>query len=191
MEDGEDLESSSPPGWYPYGEGRQAWWDGEAFGHITPLAAWRPQPDFQRHKPRIGKKATVALVLLGIALAVGLVISEFRVGIKNAPDAVATVPQSEVVDSTDGCARMYDFLKQAQQSDPMSEAEVEARLRGLRDAARANDPQLSLDVRDMLEAADETKVTEIVYVIMNRCLSVGDLTSDELAEVGVDPPAAT
>ena len=32
------METLSPPGWYPYGEERWAWWDGEAFGPFAPSA---------------------------------------------------------------------------------------------------------------------------------------------------------
>jgi hypothetical protein len=184
MSDGEDGKRSSPPGWYPYGEGRQAWWDGEAFGPVAPLApSGPPQPHFEPHKRRIGKKATIALVLLGSVLAASFVVFEMR-----ALSEIAVGPpirQAEVEDPTDGCVRTYDLLKRARQTDAMTDAEFAARLRGLRDAAKANDPLLAIDVRDLMEAANGTKVVEILQVIMNRCLADGDLTSDQLAEVGV------
>jgi hypothetical protein len=46
-------------------------------------------------------------------------------------------------------------------------------------------------VQELLDAADASRAREIIYVIMSRCLSVGDLTSDQLAEVGVGPATVT
>ncbi len=195
MSDGEDGKRSSPPGWYPYGEGRQAWWDGEAFGPFAPRAPSRPPlPDFEPYKPRIGSNATIPLVLLGAVLTLGLIIAANQLvhgDVQQHPVAIGTVSQDEVADPTDGCGRMYEFLKGAQQEETVTDDELAARLRGLRDAARANDPQLAIGVQELLDAADASRVREIIYVIMNRCLSVGDLTSDQLAEVGVGPATVT
>lgn len=194
MSDGEDGKRSSPPGWYPYGEERWAWWDGEAFGPFAPRAPSRPPlPDFEPYKPRIGKKATIPLVLLGVVLTIGVVIAVTKLGYFDVqqPVAVGTVSQTEVADTTDGCGRMYAFPKGAQQEAMVTDEELAARLRGLRDATRANDPQLAIGVQELLDAADASMAREIIYVIMSRCLSVGDLTSDQLAEVGVGPATVT
>jgi hypothetical protein len=188
VSDGEDGKRSSPPGWYPYGERHWAWWDGEAFVSYAPRAPALPQqPYFEPPKPGIGKKATAAWVVLGLVLTTGLVTSAVKLGHdqRDKLAATATVRQAEVVDSSDGCARMYDFLKGVQQSDGITAEEIAARVRGLRDAARANDPQLAIDLQGILDAADEGRVHELTWLIMTRCLSVGDLTSAQLAEVGV------
>jgi hypothetical protein len=190
MSDGDDGKGSSPPGWYPYGEAQWAWWDGEAFGPFAPRAPTRPpRPHFEPQKPRIGKKATIPLVLLGLILTIGLTVTAVKLGwgeVEEPVAAVRTVSQAEIVDPTDGCARMYEFLTGLQQPD-VTEDEAGASLRGLLDAARAHDPQLAIDLQEMLDAWDATRVREITFLIMNRCLSAGELTEDQLAEVGMGP----
>jgi hypothetical protein len=190
MSDGEDGKPSSPPGWYPYGEGRQAWWDGEAFGPFAPLASSRRlQPEFEPYKPRLGKHATIPLVLLGLFLTGGLIVGLANLDYTKLEDLtiVDTVQQPEIANPADGCVRMHDFLKGLQRSASMTDHEVAARLRGLRDAAGDNDPKLANDVQELLEAADEIKARDIYYRILGRCESAGALTPDQLAEIGVGP----
>jgi hypothetical protein len=193
VSEGEDRARSSPPGWYPYGEGRQAWWDGEAFGPVAPLApSGPPQPHFEPHKPRIGTNATILLVLLGVILMVGLMVIVDKLDPDKAevPLAGPTANQTEVLDPTDGCARMLEFLRFLQRPGVTGDQAV-ARLRGLREAARAHDPELAIDLQLMLDASDTGRAREIIWMVMSRCQSVGDLTAQQLAEVGLGPATVT
>ena len=181
MSDDTGSTSSSPPGWYPYGEGRQAWWDGQAFVAFTPPAPPPPPPP-PRPKPKIGK--TAKIVLVATALLYGPVL--FLIGMLIAPqgdvalnELPGTVPQDRVISELDGCQRYY-YLTLEIQTQNLSNGHVVPRFRGLRDAARAKDPQLAAGLDEILEARGSIEVSDAMTGLLSHCVSTGNVTSDQV-----------
>jgi hypothetical protein len=196
MSDDTDATSSSPPGWYPYGEGRQRWWDGEAFGEFAPAPPPLPPPPPPR-KPKIGKKAKIALVALALSplAAVLLMSAALLTGIfPGGSSAVAlndipgTEEQTAVMNELDGCQRVYDLFLLVQTAR-LSDDRAAPKFRGLRDAAKLGDPLLASGLDDLLDARSTTQIGDAMTGIMRRCLEHGYVSAEELDAYNAAVPA--
>ena len=172
--DGNDrgqVRTTSPQGWYPDHEGRRRWLDGSAWGPLAPPVASTSPPARKRNSGKI------VMIVLAVLFVPGILIS---MGQQLQGESVE--PQDAVIDVADGCQRTYDLLLEMSSQRPIpSDAEVMPHLRGLRDAAKANDPLLASDLQNMIDAENATESSNATGVIMRRCIGAGHITEDQVA----------
>jgi Protein of unknown function (DUF2510) len=183
----DDRVTAAAPGWYPDGGGRQRWWDGQAWGPSAPPAEVAPPP--VAPKPKMGKTGKLALEILGILLASGILIEGVHAlqGSTNAP----AVKQDVVVDPADGCQRVYDLLMSIYVQVPIpSDDAVIGEFAGLRDAARANDPVLASDLQSLIDSKNATEASNATGIILRRCVAAGHITQEQLIPLGDAAKAA-